>query len=62
MCYLFFYFFKRNYELTRVKPGKIDQNFKRETVSKEELVNNSNKYLYEIIGSAKHIEDEFLIF
>jgi hypothetical protein len=39
------------------KPGEIVKHFKRETVSESELVSNPNKYLYEIIGSAKHTED-----
>lgn len=38
------------------KPGMIVKHFKRETVSKEELKENPNKYLYEIIGTAKHTE------
>lgn len=39
------------------KSGDIVKHFKRETMSKEELENNPNVYLYEIIGTAKHTED-----
>ena len=38
------------------KEGDIVKHFKRETVSEEELVNNPNKYLYKIIGTATHTE------
>ncbi|MBR3117159.1 MAG: DUF1653 domain-containing protein [Bacilli bacterium] len=41
--------------------GDIVQHFKRETVSKEELEKNPNKYLYEIIGVSKHTEDGELL-
>ena len=36
--------------------GDIVQHFKRETVSKEDLEKDPNKYLYEIIGVSKHTE------
>ncbi len=38
--------------------GDIVKHFKREMMSKEELEKNPNKYLYEIIGSARHTENE----
>ena len=46
------------------KKGDIVQHFKRETVSKEELDNNPNKYLYEIIGTSRHTEsgEELMIY
>ncbi|MBQ3474647.1 MAG: DUF1653 domain-containing protein [Bacilli bacterium] len=44
--------------------GDIVQHFKRETLSKEELEKNPNKYLYEIIGVSKHTEtgEELMIY
>lgn len=41
--------------------GDVVQHFKRETVSKEELEKDPNKYLYEIIGVSKHTEDGELL-
>ena len=46
------YLFKKDLS----KRGDVVQHFKRETVSEEELKTNPNKYLYEIIGTAKHTE------
>ena len=48
----------------RFKKGDIVKHFKRETISKEELERNPNKYLYEIIGTAKHTEtgEELMIY
>ena len=37
--------------------GDIVQHFKRETVSEEDLKKDPNKYLYEIIGTARHTEN-----
>jgi ADP-ribose pyrophosphatase YjhB (NUDIX family) len=44
--------------------GDIVKHFKRETVSEEELKTNPNKYLYEIIGTARHTEngEEMMIY
>jgi hypothetical protein len=39
------------------KKGDIVQHFKREITSEEELKTNPNKYLYEIIGTARHTEN-----
>ncbi len=46
------------------KKGDIVRHFKRETVSKEELETNPNKYLFEIIGTARHTEskEELMIY
>lgn len=46
------------------KKGDIVQHFKRETISQEELEKNPNKYLYEIIGTARHTEsgEELMIY
>ena len=46
------------------KNGDIVKHFKRETVSEEELKTNPNKYLYEIIGTARHTEngEEMMIY
>ncbi|MBR5370099.1 MAG: DUF1653 domain-containing protein [Bacilli bacterium] len=43
------------------KKGDIVRHFKRETVSKEELEINPNKYLYEIVGTSKHTENGELL-
>ena len=40
-----------------LKKGDIVKHFKRETMSKEELENNPNVYLYRIIGTSKHTEN-----
>ena len=42
--------------MNRFKKGDIVKHFKRETVSKEELKKEPNKYLYEIIGTSRHTE------
>ena len=39
------------------KEGDIVQHFKRETISKEEINNNPNIYLYKIIGTSRHTEN-----
>ena len=39
------------------KEGDIVKHFKRETMSKEEIENNPNVYLYRIIGTSKHTEN-----
>jgi len=46
------------------KKGDIVQHFKREMTSEEELKKNPNKYLYEIIGTARHTEngEELMIY
>ena len=46
------------------KKGDIVQHFKREITSEEELKTNPNKYLYEIIGTARHTEngEEMMIY
>ena len=46
------------------KKGDIVRHFKRETVSKEELEINPNKYLFEIIGTARNTEskEELMIY
>ena len=46
------------------KKGDIVRHFKRETVSKEELETNPNKYLFEIIGTARNTEskEELMIY
>ena len=41
--------------------GDSVQHFKRETITKEELEKDPNKYLYEIIGVSKHTEDGELL-
>lgn len=42
--------------------GDIVRHFKREKLSNEELKNEPNKYLYEIMGIARHTEsDEVLM-
>ena len=48
----------------KFKKGDIVRHFKRETVSKEELETNPNKYLFEIIGTARHTEskEELMIY
>ena len=38
--------------------GDIVKHFKRETLTKEELEKEPNKYLFEIIGTARHTETE----
>ena len=47
-----------------IKVGDIVKHFKRETISKEELNNNPNIYLYEIIGTSRHTEtsEELMIY
>ena len=40
------------------KKGDIVRHFKREKLTSDELENNPNLYLYEIIGTARHTEDE----
>ena len=40
-----------------LKKGDIVKHFKRETMSKEELENNPNVFLYRIIGISKHTEN-----
>lgn len=44
--------------------GDIVQHFKREKISKEQLAKDPNLYLYEIIGTARHTEndEEFMIY
>ena len=39
------------------KTGDIVKHFKRETISKEEIKNNPNIYMYEIIGISRHTEN-----
>ena len=38
--------------------GDIVQHFKREKMTKEQLEEEPNLYLYEIIGTARHTEDK----
>ena len=38
--------------------GDVVKHFKRETMSEEQLKENSKLYLYEIIGIARHTENE----
>ena len=40
------------------KSGDIVKHFKREMMSEEQLKDNPNIYLYEIIGTARHTENE----
>ena len=44
--------------------GDIVQHFKRETMTKEQLDNDPNLYLYEIIGTSRHTEngEELMIY
>lgn len=42
----------------KFKNGDIVQHFKREKMTKEQLKEDPNLYLYEIIGTARHTEDE----
>ena len=44
--------------------GDIVAHFKREMMSEEDLSKDSNKYLYEIIGTARHTEsgEELMIY
>jgi hypothetical protein len=46
------------------KKGDIVKHFKRELMTKEELDENPNKYLYEIIGTSRHTEskEEMMIY
>ena len=48
----------------KFKSGDIVQHFKREMISKEDLKNNSNLYLYEIIGTSRHTEtgEEMMVY
>lgn len=47
-----------------IKAGDIVKHFKRETMSKEEIENNPNIYLYKIIGTSRHTEngEELMIY
>ena len=44
--------------------GDIVKHFKRETLTKEQLENDPNMYLYEIIGTSRHTEsnEELMIY
>ena len=42
----------------KLEIGDIVKHFKRETLTKEELEKEPNKYLFEIIGIARHTETE----
>ena len=41
----------------RFKKGDIVKHFKREKMTKEQLKEEPNLYLYEIIGTSRHTED-----
>ena len=41
----------------RFNKGDIVQHFKREKMSEEQLIKEPNLYLYEIIGTARHTEN-----
>ena len=41
----------------KFNPGDIVRHFKRETLTAEELEKEPTKYLYLIIGTARHTED-----
>ena len=45
-------------EERKFKKGDIVQHFKRELLTKEELEDTPNKYLYEIIGTSRHTENK----
>ena len=51
-------------EKNRFKKGDIVQHFKRELVTKEQIENEPNIFLYEIIGTSKHTEtmEELMIY
>ena len=38
--------------------GDIVQHFKREKMTEEQLMENTNLYLYEIIGTSRHTENK----
>ena len=42
----------------KFEKGTIVQHFKREKLTKEELEKEPNKYLFEIMGTARHTETE----
>ena len=45
-------------EERKFRKGDIVKHFKRELLTKEELENTPNKYLYEIIGTSRHTENK----
>ena len=51
-------------EKRKFKKGDVVKHFKREMMTKEQLINNPNLYLYEIVGTSKNTEtsEELMIY